>query len=57
MEKKKITAAMQGAKHSMQTDGFEITEEHTKLVEKRLRNEITEEEFLKEVRKLVLTGE
>ncbi|GAB6562226.1 hypothetical protein bcgnr5377_61660 [Bacillus cereus] len=48
---------MQGVKHSMQTDGFEITEEQTKLVAKQLRNEITEEEFLQEVRKRISKGQ
>ncbi|HFU6611364.1 hypothetical protein [Bacillus cereus group sp. BY5-1LC] len=51
--KKQIDAAMQSAKHSMQTDGFKIMEEHTKLVEKQLKNEKTEEEFLNEVRKRI----
>lgn len=44
---------MKEAKHSLEVEGFSITEEHTKLVAKRLNNEITEEEFLKEVRKRV----
>ncbi|MGM2612132.1 hypothetical protein [Bacillus cereus group sp. BceL008] len=55
--KKKVTAAMQKAKFSLETEGFTITEEHTKLVEKRLNEEITEEEFLQEVRKRILKGQ
>ncbi|BCC56657.1 MULTISPECIES: hypothetical protein [Bacillus] len=57
MKKENVKAAMQGVKHSMQTDGFEITEEQTKLVAKQLRNEITEEEFLQEVRKRISKGQ
>lgn len=53
MKKKNVKAAIQSAKHSMKTDGFKITEEHTKLVTKQLNNEINEEEFLQEVRKRV----
>lgn len=54
--KKQIDAAMKEAKHSLEIEGFTITEKHEELVAKRLRNEITEEQFLEEVRKRVLKG-
>ncbi|WP_448163651.1 hypothetical protein [Bacillus mobilis] len=51
--KKQIEQIMKVSKHSLETEGFTITEEHTKLVEKRLRNKINDEDFLKEVRKRI----
>ncbi|MCC2414294.1 MULTISPECIES: hypothetical protein [Bacillus cereus group] len=55
--KKQITAAMQSAKHSLEVEEFKITREHEELVEKRLNNEITEEEFLEEVRRRIKKGQ
>lgn len=48
MEQKK---AMEAARHSMEIEGFTITEKHEELAKKQLNGEISEEEFLSEVRK------
>ncbi|HFJ9368784.1 tyrosine-type recombinase/integrase [Bacillus cereus group sp. BY6-1LC] len=51
-----ISWSVASAKNSLEIDGFDITEEHTKLILKRLTNQISEEEFLEEVRKRVKKG-
>ncbi|MCC2425446.1 hypothetical protein [Bacillus wiedmannii] len=51
MKKKNVKAAMQSAKHSLEVENITITKTHDKLVSKCLNNEITEEQFLEEVRK------
>jgi hypothetical protein len=43
--------AMKEARGSMALSGFQVTKKHDKLVSKRLKNEISEEEFLQEIRK------
>lgn len=52
-----ISWSVASAKNSLEIDGFDITEEHTKLILKRLTNQISEEEFLEEVRKRVKKGQ
>lgn len=53
MKKKQIEQVMGEAKHSLEIEGFTITEEHTKLVKERLEESISEEDFLQEVRKRI----
>ena len=47
-----IDKAMKNAKASLEISGFKVTEEHTDLVRKALMKEITNEEFLKEAKRL-----
>ncbi|KYQ02987.1 hypothetical protein B4079_1863 [Bacillus cereus] len=42
---------MQSAKHSLEVENITITKTHDKLVYKCLNGEVTEEQFLEEVRK------
>lgn len=49
--KKEITAAMRSAKASLEVENITITKSHDKLVSKCLNGEVTEEQFLEEVRK------
>ncbi|MBF8118130.1 hypothetical protein [Bacillus cereus] len=43
--------AMKEARKSLELSGFWITRDHNELVSKQLKNEISEEEFLQEIRK------
>lgn len=56
MKEKKITAAMQSAKVSLEVENITVTETHDKLVFKCLNGEVTEEQFLEEVRKRAKKG-
>lgn len=56
MKKKQIEKAMKEAKYSLEFEGFEITKDHEQLVARQINNEITEEEFLEELRKRVKKG-
>lgn len=47
-----IEKAMKNAKASLEISGFTVTEEHTDLVRKALMKEMTNEEFLKEAKRL-----
>jgi hypothetical protein len=47
-----IEKAMKNAKASLEISGFKVTEEHTDLVRKVLMEEMTNEEFLKEAKRL-----
>jgi hypothetical protein len=47
-----IEKAMKNAKASLENSGFKVTEEHTDLVRKVLMKEMTDEEFLKEAKRL-----
>lgn len=51
MKKKQIDAAMKCAKHSLEVENITITKSHDNLVYKCLNGEVTEEQFLEEVRK------
>ncbi|WP_242303279.1 antitoxin VbhA family protein [Bacillus cereus group sp. BfR-BA-01495] len=53
MKKRQIDAALQSTKHSLETDGFQVTKEQEELVKKQLQSELTEEQFLEEVRKRI----
>ncbi|WP_226086816.1 hypothetical protein [Mesobacillus sp. S13] len=47
-----IEKAMKNAKASLEISGFKVTEENTELVRKALMKEMTNEEFLKEAKRL-----
>ncbi len=53
MEKDKIKKALANAKASVELEGLKVKPECMELVEKRLRNQITEEEFQEKVKQLV----
>ena len=42
---------MKSAKHSLEVENITVTENHDNLVYKCLNGEVTEEQFLEEVRK------
>ncbi|NLP52391.1 hypothetical protein [Bacillus sp. RO1] len=50
---KRLEKALRSAKASMEASGFQINEQHTELVRRNLFGELTDEEFNKEVMKLV----
>ncbi|HDR7220626.1 TPA: hypothetical protein QCW55_005632 [Bacillus cereus] len=54
--KKKVKAAMRSAKASLEVENITITKSHDKLVSKCLNGEVTEEQFLEEVRKRAEKG-
>ncbi|WP_430871660.1 hypothetical protein, partial [Escherichia coli] len=47
-----IEKAMKNAKAALEISGFKVTEEHNDLVRKVLMKEMTNEEFLKEAKRL-----
>ncbi|MBT2684156.1 antitoxin VbhA family protein [Bacillus sp. ISL-37] len=47
-----IEQAMRNAKASLELSGFKVEEYHTELVRKVLAGELTNEEFLKEAKRL-----
>lgn len=47
-----IEKAMKNAKASLELTGFKVEEYHTELVRKILTGEMTNEEFLKEAKRL-----
>ncbi|WP_226682806.1 antitoxin VbhA family protein [Sutcliffiella horikoshii] len=53
MPRKQLEKALKSAKASMEASGFHINEQHTDLVRRNLSGELTDEEFNKEVMKLV----
>ncbi len=50
MKKRKVAAALKSVRRSLETDGFQVTNEHEGLVKSQLQGDITEEQFLEEVR-------
>ncbi|MBS8266503.1 hypothetical protein DYI25_18945 [Mesobacillus boroniphilus] len=49
---KSIEKAMRSAKASLELSGLKVEDKHTELVRKALAKEITNEEFLKEAKRL-----
>jgi hypothetical protein len=47
-----IEQAMRNAKASLELSGFKVEEYHTELIRKVLAGELTNEEFLKEAKRL-----
>lgn len=47
-----IEKAMRSAKASLELSGFKIEDKHTELVRKALTKEMTNDEFLKEAKRL-----
>ncbi|HFK1477194.1 TPA: antitoxin VbhA family protein [Bacillus paranthracis] len=53
MKKRQTDAALRSARHSLETEGFQVTKHHEELVKKQLQGKLTEEQFLEEVRKRI----
>lgn len=53
MKKRQIDAALKSAKRSLETDGFQVKKEQEELVKKQLKGNLTEGQFLEEVRKRI----
>ncbi|MGD6776934.1 hypothetical protein [Sutcliffiella horikoshii] len=51
--KKQLEKALKAAKASMEASDFQINEKHIDLVRRNLSGDLTDEEFNKEVMKLV----
>ncbi|MGR5922871.1 hypothetical protein ACT7CO_01490 [Bacillus pacificus] len=49
-QKKIRKKELESVRRTMETEGFEVTDQHNDLVLKQLNGEITEEEFLRRVR-------
>lgn len=55
MDEKTAKQAMRQAKASLAVEGFKITEQNDQLVKAVLTNQLTEEEFFKQVNEIVFS--